>query len=67
MKYNIGKVTITSEDMRFLYGVETGIWIDGETSIEDTDYLLKVEEFTVEQVIERFQNLLTNEQLKKVK
>lgn len=49
--------TPTSEDLYFLYGIETGIWI--ADVVEDSDYILKTEELSVEDIIKRFGCLLT--------
>ena len=52
-KYKIEYVTPTSEDFKFLYGNETGIWINDEFS-EDLDYIVKVEYLSAEDIIKRF-------------
>ena len=43
----------TAKSFEFLYGNETGIWINDEF-IEDSDYTVKVEYLSVEDIIRRF-------------
>ena len=52
-KYRIEYITPTSEDFEFLCGNETGVWINDEF-IEDSDYIIKVEYLSEEDIIKRF-------------
>ena len=56
-------ITPTSEDFKFLYGNETGIWINDEF-IEDSNYAIKVEYLKEEDIIKRFGKLISPKQLK---
>lgn len=65
--YKIEYITSTSEDFKFLYGNETGVWINDAIPIEDSDYVCKTEKLSIEQIIERFGDLLSEKDIKKLR
>lgn len=65
--YKIEYITSTSEDFEFLYGNETGVWINDEIPIEDSNYVIKTEKLSIEQIIERFGDLLSEKDIENIR